>query len=208
MVQGRLFCIGTCGGCLISFDSIRRRLREQRDALAKTDAAAQSRAICRHLLSSPDYQQARSVAVYCAIGRECSLQTLTEDAFESNKTVYLPVLDHDQLRFGRWTRQAPLVRNRYGIREPVEPICIEPQRLDLVLAPLVAFDDNGTRLGMGGGYYDRTFEFLASASRPAAPILTGVAYEFQRCKLPAPQPWDIPLDAVVTEQGWNRIQRS
>ena len=205
MVQGRLFCIGTCGGCLISFDSTRRRLRAQRDALPEREASILSQTVCRQILSSPVYQQADSIAVYHAIERECSLQVLVNHAWTAGKQVFLPILHRELLEFGRWTEQTCLQKNRYGIDEPTSSESMKADKLDLVLAPLVAFDQHGTRIGMGGGYYDRTFAFLAERARSAGSRLVGVAYEFQRTALPDPRPWDIPLDAVVTEMGWQSI---
>ena len=72
--------------------------------------------------------------------------------------------------------------------------------LDLVLVPLVAFDDRGNRLGMGGGYYDQTFAFLSQRQHYRRPTLLGVAYEFQRLVALPVQAWDIPLDGVATEK--------
>jgi len=73
--------------------------------------------------------------------------------------------------------------------------------LDIALVPLVAFDDYGRRLGMGGGYYDRTFAYLRHREHWRRPKLIGVAFEFQRvAELPA-QPWDVPLDGIITEKG-------
>jgi len=74
-----------------------------------------------------------------------------------------------------------------------------------VLVPLVAFDDAGNRLGMGAGYYDRSFAFRRAA--PSPPLLVGVGYEFQRVPALAAQPWDVPLDAVLTERGLQRFPR-
>lgn len=91
-------------------------------------------------------------------------------------------------------------KNRFGIPEPMEgPFC-NPERLEIVLTPLVAFSSNGMRLGMGAGYYDRAFEFLRSDPE-AGPWLVGVAYALQQVdSLPA-DPWDVPLAAVLTERG-------
>lgn len=123
----------------------------------------------------------------------------------AGKQVYLPIVHGKSLKFARFTEQTHLQKNRFGIDEPVAVATLQTDRLNLVLAPLVAFDQNGNRLGMGGGYYDRTFAFLAKCARPAALKLVGVAFEFQRTELPNPRPWDIPLDAVVTETGWHSM---
>ena len=76
---------------------------------------------------------------------------------------------------------------------------IQPEKLELVLVPLVAFDKQGNRLGMGSGYYDSTFAFLQNQKRPTKPYLLGLAYEWQCCDSTFTEAWDIKLDAVATE---------
>ncbi len=96
--------------------------------------------------------------------------------------------------------EAPLTRNRFGIKEPpLRAPWINTRALDLVLAPLVAFDDQGNRLGMGGGFYDRHFGNLPQCLRP---LLVGVAHEVQRARALPAAPWDVPLDGILTEAGW------
>jgi 5-formyltetrahydrofolate cyclo-ligase len=77
---------------------------------------------------------------------------------------------------------------------------IDPDQLDLVIVPLVAFDKSGNRLGKGGGYFDRTFEFLNEAPRPKKPFLCGIAYALQALPSIEPEPWDVKLNAVITEE--------
>jgi 5-formyltetrahydrofolate cyclo-ligase len=80
---------------------------------------------------------------------------------------------------------------------------IQPLALDLVLTPLVGFDHKGNRLGMGGGYYDRSFAFLLRRQNWKKPRLVGLAYDFQQLdKLPAKN-WDVPLTAVATDTHWH-----
>src|SRR5687767_13746260 len=95
-------------------------------------------------------------------------------------------------------------RNRFGIPEPTGRRCA-PQQLDLVLLPLVAFDRRGARLGMGGGFYDRTFAFLRVAGR-RKPRLVGLAHHFQEVAQLPREPWDVPLAAIVTERGWVSVK--
>ncbi len=121
----------------------------------------------------------------------------------AGKRTYLPVLHGRRLWFLPYDSETPLARNRFGILEPD----VSPKRrraleaLDMVLVPLVAFDEQGNRLGMGGGYYDRTFAYLLGRRRWTRPLLVGVAYEFQ-CSAALPtRPWDVPLQAVATERG-------
>jgi 5-formyltetrahydrofolate cyclo-ligase len=96
--------------------------------------------------------------------------------------------------------------NRYGIPEPARyrDHLLPARRLELVIAPLLGFDCACHRLGMGGGYYDRTFSFLNQRRHIHRPLLIGLAYELQRIESLDPQPWDVRLDAVVTE---NRTYR-
>jgi 5-formyltetrahydrofolate cyclo-ligase len=96
----------------------------------------------------------------------------------------------------------PLINNQFSIPEPSirlrQPT--KPWALDLVIMPLVAFDADCNRLGMGGGYYDRTFAYLNKRRFWRKPILIGVAHECQRVANLESEVWDIPLDAVVTEE--------
>ena len=111
----------------------------------------------------------------------------------------LPVLHGDLLRFAPWRPGDPLVTNRYGIPEPdLEPSsALEPDRMSLVVLPLVGFDKAGNRLGMGGGWYDRSFGFRIG--RAAPPWLVGAGFDVQQVEqLPAAE-WDVGLDAACTE---------
>ena len=93
-----------------------------------------------------------------------------------------------------------LLKNSYGIPEPLSkgnrPAC----NLDIVLMPLVAFDKQGNRLGMGGGYYDKTFAFKRQTLWRKKPILVGLSHHFQQVDELNNDNWDIPLTAIVTNQ--------
>ncbi len=93
--------------------------------------------------------------------------------------------------------------NQYGIPEPRPVELIDPRSLDLVLTPLVAFDDSGNRLGMGAGYYDRCFAFLGHRKFWfSPPKLVGVGYSVQHVEPITAAPWDIPLWGIITEKGF------
>ena len=77
----------------------------------------------------------------------------------------------------------------------------------MVLAPLVAFDGDGNRLGQGGGYYDRAFAFRKAATHWRRPLLVGLAYDFQQAGKLSTKPTDVPLDAVVTERRTLEFRR-
>jgi 5-formyltetrahydrofolate cyclo-ligase len=109
------------------------------------------------------------------------------------------------MHFAELSTDAPLARNFFGIREPQLGARIDPRHLDLVLTPLVGFDDRGVRLGVGRGYYDRCFRFLHGRIHWRRPKLLAVAYELQRVPTLPQQSWDVPLYGVVTELGIRRF---
>ena len=120
---------------------------------------------------------------------------------------YLPVLPRRGrvMRFGRLRRDTPMRPNRYGIPEPVDRRSLRARQLDLLVMPLVGFDADGYRLGMGGGFYDATLAYMQHRRHGRKPRLVGVAYECQRADALPHDPWDMPLDAVLTERRLYRF---
>ncbi len=117
-----------------------------------------------------------------------------------SRCVYcLPVLDGEQLAFAPWRPGEPLESNRYGIPEPVVSPArlLRPEAMAFVVLPLVAFDARGARLGMGGGWYDRSFAFRQTQTGP--PWLVGAGLELQRVDCIETADWDVPVDAVCSE---------
>jgi len=142
------------------------------------------------------------IAAYLAADGEIDPAPLLKYLWSAGKQIYLPVLvpfSPYKLWFARFNPDDLLAFNRFGIPEPVQRHLIKPSALDLVLTPLVAFDIAGHRIGMGGGFYDRTFAFLQRRQHWHKPDMVGLAYEFQKQATIKPNSWDIPLDAVATE---------
>lgn len=176
---------------------------EQRNALTRQQLNAAARDMCLLLESTPEYHHALHIAAYWPVKGEMDVKPVIEQSLRYNKHVYLPVIGDDgTLSFGPYTADTPTRKNRHGIPEPdvAADELVSPRNLDLVLVPLVVFDSYGYRLGMGGGYYDRTFDFLRHEPDLVAPCLVGVAHEFQHTSELPPQPWDVPLRLTVTEQ--------
>lgn len=141
------------------------------------------------------------VAAYYARDGEVDLAPLMERCWQRRIVVALPVLVGRRMAFAAYRSDTVLRRNRHGIPEPVAArrgarSALEP---NIVLAPLVAFDADGNRLGMGGGYYDRYF-----ATHPQA-LRVGVAHECQRAQALPADAWDQRLAALVTETGWQDV---
>jgi 5-formyltetrahydrofolate cyclo-ligase len=185
---------------------LRRRMRKTRRSLDETTRFELSARCCEALRGSRFYRRATNIACYIPFDGEASPQPLMAQAAADGKSVYLPLVGSRRLqplRFAHVDATTELRHNRYGIPEPdpADARLIDPRRLDLVVVPLVAFDKTGNRLGMGSGYYDRTFHFLAHRRFWLKPRLVGIAFDVQQVSTLRPSAWDIPLAAVATETG-------
>ncbi len=181
-------------------------MRARRQALSERQRLLLSGTLSHQFAATPVFRRSRRIACYLPNDGEIDLTPLIHRIWSLHKRCYLPVLDtlsSNRLWFTPYRPGERLVYNRYGIPEPGAPARTRaaPWSLDLVLAPLVAFDPRGNRLGMGGGYYDRTLAFLRRRNRWHKPIVLGVAYEFQRVASLPPRAWDVPMHGIVTEAG-------
>ena len=121
-------------------------------------------------------------------------------AWRANKRVFCPVVTrHGEMVFRNLLVDSVLERGSFGIWEPVAGATIAPRDLDVVVTPLVAFDNQRHRIGMGGGYYDRCFAFLRRRQYWIRPKLFGVAFDCQEVEKIQPNPWDIRLYRVFRE---------
>lgn len=180
---------------------LRADLRARRRALPAAHRIAAAEALAGQLLSPPFGPRCGHVAGYWAMDGEIGLHAW-QLRLPPACVYCLPVLCSDQrLRFAPWRAGEPLVSNRYGIPEPeVAPSALlEADALALVVLPLVGFDRLGNRLGMGSGWYDRTFAFRQR--RAAPPYLVGAAFDLQQVPGIVAESWDVRLDAVCTESA-------
>lgn len=185
---------------------LRQQLRQQRRSLDERECSELSSTAIKSLVNHRLFRAAKHIACYLPNDGELDLTPLMAQAWAMGKTVYLPVLSsihRNHLHFLPYEPGDALAPNRFGIPEPIirSRRITDIKRLDLVFAPLIAFDDNGNRLGMGGGFYDRSFAFLRRRRFWRKPRLIGVAYDFQKTAGLAGNPWDVPLDGVATESG-------
>ena len=182
---------------------LRQHIRAQRNALSKAESQRAAYDLAQRIAELPVFMAAENIAGYVANNGEIDPAPILERALTLNKCVYLPVLQGKQepMLFAPYRPEIKLKPNRFGILEPDVPSAtmLFPKQLDLVITPLVAFDQSGNRLGMGGGFYDRTFAFLKQSPYPSKPCLLGVAYELQKVTELLSQPWDVPLAIIVTE---------
>ncbi|MFK3651006.1 5-formyltetrahydrofolate cyclo-ligase [Lysobacter enzymogenes] len=183
----------------------RTTLRRDLRALRRTQPAAAriggAEALAAQLSALPFAPQTGYVAGYWATDGEIALHAW-QLRLPPGCVYCLPVLHEDQrLRFAPWRPGDDLVANRFGIPEPAvaDSSLLLPEDMSLIVLPLVGFDARGHRLGMGGGWYDRSFAFRQR--RPAPPWLVGAAFELQRVERLDAADWDVALDAVCTEAG-------
>lgn len=150
-------------------------------------------------------QQAQRIALYWPVDGEIDVRALARQANFSRHVFYLPVLQAfpaNTLRFARWPRARRQQRNRFGIPEPRGRRALPAEKMDAILLPLTGFDAQGNRLGMGGGFYDRTLAFKRRCGHKSAgrPLLIGVAHACQQvASLPA-EDWDVGLQLIVTDK--------
>jgi 5-formyltetrahydrofolate cyclo-ligase len=173
--------------------------------LSQPEREATDTAIRAHISTLPAFRSARRVALFFAFDGEPDLSPLIR--FDRHKLFFSPVLAQGEMHFARIGPRMVLEPNLYGISEPRPIELIDPRALDLVLTPLVAFDDNGNRIGVGAGYYDRCFAFLRCRRHWFKPKLVGTAYGLQRIGPVDPNPWDVPLWGAVTENGFEGFRR-
>ncbi|MGL5741857.1 MAG: 5-formyltetrahydrofolate cyclo-ligase [Legionella sp.] len=178
--------------------ALRDTMKERRSKLSVSYSTTSSHQVCTRIRSLEPYKQAQKIALYFAANGEINLEELWSNALLHKKICYFPVMNDDlTLSFLPATTTTPLKKSRYGIFEPdvSADLAISAEELDLVLIPLVAFDVYCTRLGMGSGCYDRTFK-----DRENCPLF-GIAYQFQRVDHIESEPWDIQLNAVITQRA-------
>jgi len=186
---------------MLAINQLRRTLRQQRNSLTADSRLRFNQSINQHLLNSKLLQSVSSIACYLANDGEPSLDAFIQASLQSNCSIYLPVIDDNKLCFAAYQFGDQLSNNQFNIPEPAKKCLIVTARLPVILVPLVGFDAKGNRLGMGGGYYDRSLDFIKQPSSQELPLLIGIAYQTQHTTELDAQPWDIPLDAVITEKG-------
>jgi 5-formyltetrahydrofolate cyclo-ligase len=179
---------------------LRRLLRQRRNALSPSQQRAAAQSLVDSAVRLPAWTNARHVSIYLATDGEIDTGPLEAAAREKGIHVYLPIItDTDSLLFNRWESGEVLVKNRYGIPEPTSSTpCSGPSSLDIIFMPLVGWDMLGNRLGMGGGFYDRTL------SDARAKLLVGLAHECQRVDEVPCEGWDVRLDYIVTDAALYR----
>ncbi|WP_448124450.1 5-formyltetrahydrofolate cyclo-ligase [Pseudomonas veronii] len=197
----------------LSRPQLRRMLRNARRALTPSEQRKAAQGVYRQLAQHPLFRRAKHISLYLPTDGEIDPRLLLRAAQRRGKATYLPVLSawpRTKMVFQRVRPGETLLPNRFRILEP--RVNVRRQRkvlaLDLVLLPLVGFDDAGGRLGMGGGFYDRSLAYLARRQHWRKPTLLGLAHECQKVERLVQASWDVPLAGTVTDKQWYIAQAS
>lgn len=180
---------------------LRTEARHRRRGLAPAERAAAQRAVADTIEHQRTSRHWRRIAAYAGFASELNLAMWFARAAPET-ALFLPEIDPaGHMRFLRWSPGEPLVEGPFGIAQPpASSAAVDVAVLDAMLLPLLGFDRHGTRLGSGAGFYDRALAPLAGARQ--RPQLVGIAFAAQQFETLPREGWDVPLDAVITENGW------
>ena len=185
---------------------LRSRLRQARKALSTSQQDTAASQLHQQLLQDPlsplsQLTPESKVALYLANDGEISPHIICQWLWSQKIKTYLPSIDGETLVFAHYHEHCQWQQNQFNIAEPIDLAPIYSDELDVVLMPLVGFDIHGGRLGMGGGFYDKTF-----ARRSAQ--LIGLAHDCQQVEQLPIESWDVPLDAIATDSMYMTLDQS
>lgn len=190
--------------------SLRNELKTKRKAISSEQQIQHAKNVAFHFISHNLLSTHQHIAGYVSVNGELDPSDIRNYIWQENRHFYLPFIDTaspNTLLFIKYQANDHLQPNQYGIPQPIYDAkkILPAALLDLVLTPLVGFDLLGNRLGMGVGFYDRTFAFMQN-SQLQKPCLIGLAHECQQVMQLAKQPWDVPLHGIITENNYYKIK--
>lgn len=196
---------------ILNKTQLRHELRRRRRVVTRAERALAARHIVRHVLRSGLLLRYQRIGIYLPHGAEINTLILLNRMLSMGKQVYLPMLPFGRgkkLWFNRVEVGARWILNRFGMSENQSRSSVRAKWINLLFMPLVGYDDAGYRIGTGGGYYDASLAYLRRRHHWQTPYLVGVGFSCQHIdgKL-APDAWDIPLNAILTEHGLHGFSR-
>jgi 5-formyltetrahydrofolate cyclo-ligase len=181
-------------------NALRDRMRRARAAIPPGERAVLAARVEARLLTLPQLRDARTVLLFYSFGTEVPTKVLARRLLERGHRVLLPYLSGEAMEAAEVRPGSRLEATDYGPKEPVDRMAVDPEKIDVVVSPGLAFDRRGHRLGYGGGYYDR---YLARLHAHAARV--GIGFTVQLVdEVPAAET-DQPVDVVVTDEGVVRV---
>lgn len=196
-------------------NEIRQSLRAKRQSLSDIEQQQFSNDLLAQLSAREDINSAKNIAIYLANDSELDAMPFIKWCWQKNKNIYLPVIhpfSRGHLLFLHYDENSTMTKNSYGILEPKLDIRLIKNigEIDIMFTPLVAFDQTGNRLGMGGGFYDRTLsswykqyrldneQRSAQQKQLTKPYPIGLAHDIQLIADIPSELWDIPLPEIIT----------
>ncbi|MEJ0098574.1 MAG: 5-formyltetrahydrofolate cyclo-ligase [Pseudomonadota bacterium] len=189
--------------------ALRRQLRARRRAIQGTARKRAAQLLAQQVAAMHLLRPGRRIGLYLSMPEEIDTAPLLRLARERGCEIALPRIiskRHDRMRFHEWNGEVR--RGAYGIHEPRGGRMRSARELDVVFLPLVGFDIQGNRIGMGRGFYDRHFAHRLRMTGYRRPLLIGIAYDVQMVAALPRAAHDVPLDAIVTESSIRRFQGS
>ena len=181
---------------------LRAILRQRRQDLSAERQETAANALARQIGKLPQWPGANQIALYLPTDGEIDTAAIVALCRQQDKQIFLPVIASDKtLSFALWNPNTQLIENRYGIAEPPQNAHRCPaEKLDIIFMPLVGWDRQGGRLGMGGGFYDRSLDGVSG------PTLVGLAHSLQEVDFIPRESWDIGLDFIATDSALHKCQ--
>ncbi len=182
--------------------TVRQSLRLKRQAIRAHKREQLAQQLLYQVRKINSIQHAQKVSLYSKHDNEIDTKHIYSLLKKQDVDIYFPILDGRKLKFAKVGKY--FKKNKFGISEPIATAILGAKQLDIIFMPLVGFDENKNRLGMGGGFYDRTLDFKKNPTNYRQPKLYGLAFDCQKIDKIDVQTWDIALDAVITP---NKIYR-
>ena len=176
--------------------TLRQSIRIQRRLISASDRDKFAKRLLPQVQKIANFKNGQKIAIYLPNDGEIDTKYIYNFLKNKDFSIYLPILDDKSLKFAEVGKN--FIKNQYGIDEPAFTQVLNAEQMDFIFMPLVGFDTDKNRIGMGGGYYDRTLAFKKEQEANKKPMLIGLAFDCQQADQLESQDWDVPLDAVVT----------
>jgi 5-formyltetrahydrofolate cyclo-ligase len=173
---------------------LRARMRALRAALPPEERLRLATAVEKRVFALPEMAAARTVLLFYSFGSEVETSEMARRVHVEGKRLLLPFLERERMEAAEVLPEDELVPSAYGPREPVRRVAVDPAEVDVVIAPGLAFDRDGYRLGYGGGHYDRYLSRMGGRA-----LRIGIGFAGQLLERVPREPVDERLDLVVTD---------
>ncbi len=176
--------------------TLRQSLRAKRHAISVLNRERFAQELSSQVQKILSFQFKEKIALYLPYDGEIETKYIKKFLENKGFKIYLPILVGKSLKFAKVGKVYK--KNKFGIDEPISTHILNAQQLEIIFMPLVGFDKNKNRLGMGGGFYDRTLAFKKQMQQWQSPRLYGLAFDCQRVEKLSAEIWDIKPNAIIT----------